>query len=297
MPAPTTPDHSDMNEPLTVAALARSVWHDFLHARRALVIYEVLFKLVEAWLLVPAVALALAVVLSRAGHTAVSNRDILDFLLTPLGLLYAALFGTVAVALLLLEQAGVMILVALTGAEERPPVKQMLRAAFGKSLRIVQLGAVTAALLALALVPFILLAALTYGIFLSEHDIYFYLKERPPVFWLAAGIGGLLLLTALAVAMWLYVRWALALPVLLFENRFARAALRASRERVRGVGWRVGFVLLGWLVGVLLLGAVVEAGFRLIAAAVLANAGERPVVPILLLLVTQGMLLASLSFV
>jgi hypothetical protein len=30
------------------------VWHDFLRARRALLIYECLFKLAEAWLLAPA---------------------------------------------------------------------------------------------------------------------------------------------------------------------------------------------------------------------------------------------------
>jgi glycerophosphoryl diester phosphodiesterase len=285
-----------MNEQFTVSALARSTWHDLWHARHALFIFEVLFKLVEAWLLVPAVAVVLAVIRSRAGHVAVSNQDVLAFLLTPLGLLYAALFSTAAVALLLFEQAGIMVLAARTGTSEHPPFKQTLRAAFGKSLRIVQLGAVQAGLLALALVPFVLLAVLTYGIFLSEHDIYFYWKNRPPVFWVAAGIGGLLLLAALAVSTWLYVRWAFALPILLFENQFSRAALRASRERVRGQGWRVGFFLLGWLLGVLLLGMVLEAGFRLFAAAVLDNAGERPVT-LILLLVARGALLATLIFV
>ena len=58
----------------------------------------------------------LSAVLSRAGHVAVSNRDILDFLLTPAGLLYAGLFGSVAVAFLLLEQAGIMVLVAFAGS-------------------------------------------------------------------------------------------------------------------------------------------------------------------------------------
>src|SRR5262245_35537798 len=224
-----------MHEPLTVAALARFVWHDFLRARRSLFIFEVLFKLLEAWLLAPAVALALAAVLSRAGHIAVSNRDILDFLLTPFGFLYVSLFSTVAVALLLLEQAGTMALVGQAGALERPPLKEIVRAVFRKSLRILHLGAVQAALLALALLPFVLLTVLTYFIFLTEHDIYYYLNERPPVFWVAAGIGAVLLLAALAIAMWLYVRWAFALPIVLFENQSAVAALRASRERVRGV--------------------------------------------------------------
>jgi glycerophosphoryl diester phosphodiesterase len=288
-----------MNEPLTVSALAGAAWHDFLRARRALFLGEVLFKLVEAWLLVPAVAVLLAAILSRADHAdhgAVSNRDILAFLLTPLGLLYAALFSTVGVALLLFEQAGIMALAALAGRAERPPFKQVLGTAFRKLLRIVQLGAVQAALLALALVPFVLLAALTYSLLLSEHDIYFYWKDRPPVFWLAAAIGGLLLLGALAVGAWLAVRWALALPILLFENQSPRAALRAGRERVRGVAWRVGFLLLGWPAGVLLLGVLVEAGFRLLAAAILDLAGERPTT-LVLLLVAQGALLATLSFV
>jgi glycerophosphoryl diester phosphodiesterase len=286
-----------INEPLTVAALARSVWHDFLRARRALFVYELVFKLAEAWLLVPVVAVVLAAVLRRSGHVAVSNLDILDFLLTPTGLLYAALFTTVAVAMLLFEQAGIMVVAALNGSAERPRLTQALRAAFPKLLRIVQLGAIQAALLALALVPFVLLAVLTYGLLLSEHDVYFYLKDRPPVFWLAAVIGGLLVLAALAVGLWLYVRWAVALPILLFEDQFSRAALRASRERMRGAGWRVGFILLGWLLGVLLLGVAVEAGFRLSAGAVLARAGERPVALMVLLLLVQGTLLATVSFV
>jgi glycerophosphoryl diester phosphodiesterase len=286
-----------MNESIRIAALAKSVWHDFRHAQRSLFVYEILFKLVEAWLLVPIVTVVLAAILSQAGHVAVSNQDILDFLRTPSGLLYAALFCTVAVALLLFEQAGVMVLVAVRGLAARPSFKQTLTAAFLKLLRIAQLGAIMAGLLALALVPFVLLAVLTHGILLSEHDINYYLKDRPPVFWLAAGIGVLLLLAALGIGIVLFVRWAFALPILLFENQLSRAALRASRERVRGVGWRIGFILLGWPLGVLLLGVVVEAAFRLIAAAVLDNVGERPVALTLLLLVVQGGLLATVSFV
>jgi hypothetical protein len=66
-----------MNEPLTVSALARAVWHDFPRARRALFIFEFLFKLLEAWLLVPAVALLLAVVLAGAGHIAVASASVI----------------------------------------------------------------------------------------------------------------------------------------------------------------------------------------------------------------------------
>jgi glycerophosphoryl diester phosphodiesterase len=286
-----------MNEHLTVSALGKSVWRDFVRARYALYIYDISFKLLEAWLLVPAVAVVLAAIVSQSGHVAVSNLDILDFLLTPLGMIYATLFGVIAAALLLFEQAGVMVLAALCGPSKRPPFKQMLRATFGKLLRIVQLGAVKAALLALALVPFALAALVTYRILLSEYDIYFYLKERPLAFWLAAGIGGVLLLAALALTTVLYVRWALALPILVFENQFSRAALRASCERVRRAAWRIGLMLVGWLACVVVLGVVTEAGFRLIASAILNNAGERPLILIVLLLIAQGGLVATLTFI
>jgi glycerophosphoryl diester phosphodiesterase len=286
-----------MNQSLAVLPLFRSTGRDFWTGRRTLFIFELVFKLAEAWLLVPALAMLLAVILARAGHVAISNLDILDFLLTPSGLLYAALFSTVAAGLLLLEQAGVMALAALAEAHERQPFRQRCIAAAWKSVRILQLGALMAALLALALAPFLLLAALTYSLLLTDHDIYYYLTIRPSEFWLAVGIGGFLLMAALAVGAWLCVRWSLAVPILLFENQSVRSALRTSRERVRGVGWRVGAVLIGWGLGVVLLGVILEIGFRFLANALLAHAGERPVAMLFLLLCTQGSLLATLSFV
>src|SRR5262249_21202701 len=118
---PATPAHDDMNNPFSVGPLARSVGQDFLRARRTLVICEIVFKFFEAWILVPIIALVLAIIMARAGHVAVSNLDILHFVLTPLGLLYAALLSIVAVSMLLFEQAGVVVLTALTTARERPP--------------------------------------------------------------------------------------------------------------------------------------------------------------------------------
>lgn len=290
-------DRNDMKEPLTVSALARGVWQDFRLSWGALVVFEMLFKLFQVWLFAPALALVLSALLHQAGHVAVSNRDILSFLLTPTGLAYAALVGTAAVAMLLIEQAGIMLLVALARSGQRPPLISLLITALRQTLRVIQLSAIQLVLLAVILLPFLLLAVLTYRQLLTQHDIYFYWKERPPVFWLAASIGGLLLLAAAAVGIGLCVRWALALPIVLFERTFVPAALRASRQRVRGRSWRIGLILLGWLLGMLLLGMLGQAGFRLLAATVLDNAGEQPISRTLLLLIAQAGLLAAMSFV
>jgi glycerophosphoryl diester phosphodiesterase len=284
-----------MNARLAIVALAKSVWYDFVRARRTLFIFEFILKLLEAWLLVPAVAVVLAAVLARAGHVAVSNHDILDFLLTPAGLFSVTILGTLTVGLVLIEQAGIMVFAAR--ATGRVPVKHVVLAALPKTPRVAQMSALMTAAAVLVSVPFMFLAFLTVRIFLSQHDLYYYLQVRPREFWLATGIGVVLLAAAGSTGIWLFVRWALALPILFFEDRGVLAALRASRARVRGAAWRIALILSGWVLGILLVGMILAASFRLFAGTVLEFAGERPVVPILLLLLAEGGLFATWSFV
>ena len=222
-----------MSEPPIASRLVKPAWSDFRQAWRGLVLVEVLFKLFEAWLLVPAIAWVLSFVLARTGQVAVSNRDVLGFLLSPWGLLYVAIVVIVAVALLLLEQAGLMAVVQASAEGPRTALWQLLAIAWTKMWRITQLGAAKALLLTATFVPFMLIALATYGVLLTRYDIYFYWKERPPIFWLAVTIGVVLLVAALAAAVWLYVRWAFALPILLFERQPASAALRLSHDRSR----------------------------------------------------------------
>lgn len=276
-----------MTDPLHHSALAASTWADVRRSWAGLVVFEFVFKLLEAWLFVPAVAVVLSAALATSGQVAVTNRDLLDFLLSPVGLLYAGFFAILTWALLLVEQSAVMLLAA------RKPMTDVLFHA----PRVVGVAAIQLALLTLALAPLALVAFLAYQLLLSRHDINFYLAERPPRFWFAAVMGGVALVAALALVVWLYVRWAFTLPILLFEKQSPLASLRGSRQRVRGAAWRVGNVLVGWQLGSLLVGAAVEAGFRPVAGLVLADAGERPSGRVALLLVSHGAMLAAWSFV
>jgi glycerophosphoryl diester phosphodiesterase len=275
----------------------RAAWHDYRRAWPGIFFFEIVFKSLQTWLLVPAVAFLLTTVMARSGRTVVSNWDIFDFLATPSGWAYAAVVATAAVAALLFELAGVMALATAAAAGARLSAGRFLQAATWVPLRIAHLGAIKTVLLALTLAPFALLAGLAFGLLLSGHDLYYYLKVRPPIFWLAAGIGSLLLLGAAVVGIVLYVRWSLALPILLFEARSPSAALRDSWQRVRGAGWRISFILIGWHVAVVLSATAALAVFRMGAALILNRAGDSPIVIVFALLVAQGMLIAAWSFV
>ncbi|MGE3803396.1 MAG: glycerophosphodiester phosphodiesterase family protein [Gemmataceae bacterium] len=281
-----------MTDTLAVFTLVKSAAHDFRQTWGKLITFIVLFKFLEIWLLLPAIAKGLSALLAQSGHVAVSNFDVLAFLLTAPGLLYAALFGIAAIALLLLEQAGIM---ALADASDRISASLTLRTSFLAALGVIELASALVLLLTLALAPLVLLGALTYLLLLSQHDINFYIAAQPPVFWLAAAIGGVLALAAIAVCVWLYVRWSLVLPIVLFEQQPVRIALGASRDRVRGVGWRVAFVLLGWLLIVLVIGFGLESAFRLVASALLDRAGQQPIGWIAVLLTAQATLLGTIA--
>lgn len=262
-----------------------------------MILFTFALKFAELWLVLPVIALGLAIVLSLAGHIAVSNQDIISFLLTPLGLLYSTIVSAFSASMLMIEQAGYISIVAMADAVKKPTLKHYVRAALTKPGRVVQLAVIKLALMILSFIPFGLLGLFVYWLCLSQHDINYYLAQRPPIFWLAASCGVLLLVGALALGAFLYTRWSLALPILLFEDKYSFAALRTSRERVRGVSWRFGIILFGWLLGAMAIGFALEVGFQHFAAWVLSNAGERPTLRLLGLLIAQAGMIAMWTFI
>jgi glycerophosphoryl diester phosphodiesterase len=291
-----------MNEPTPTSLrdLLRSVADDFRRCFAVLVAFEVLFKLLTALVVVPVLAAVLFHLVRETGRTAVTNNDILGFLLSPRGVLYGFLFGLKLLGIALLEHAGVMALAALKETGRWHGMRQAFVVLAVRSVRVLRLAALVLAIAVVALAPFAALAALTYATLLGEQDINYYLAARPPRFYLAGAIGAGLLLTALALAAYLYVRWAFALPIVLLEDRQPIPALRASAVRMRDGMARVGGILLTWQVIAFALQAGGLALFKVVASVILSSAGTRPavVVPLVVsLLVAQGLLLAALSFV
>jgi glycerophosphoryl diester phosphodiesterase len=98
-------------------------------------------------------------------------------------------------------------------------------------------------------IPFALAAGAAYLVLLRDYDINYYLSQRPPELvqalvlaaLLGAGLAALLLRTA--------ARWALALPLVLFENVSPHRALGESARRAAGSHVLILAVLAAWAVG------------------------------------------------
>jgi glycerophosphoryl diester phosphodiesterase len=284
----------------TAQGLALGVWRDFRRCLPQLLGYELLFKIVAVAALAPFSAWLLRALISTAGGVSLSNEQILTFLVSPLGVLTILVMGTVGIAILFAEQAGLLSIATNALAGGSFTTAGALRHTAGRMPDLLKLAFVQVAVYLLCLVPFVGIVGVAYALLLSGHDINYYLAERPPAFQLAVAIaaaGAVLLLAAWAV---LYVRWVFALPASVLSGEKPLAALASSFRLSRGALFRVAVALGAWFLAMSLLGGITAAVLWLAERLLLGLAGEAlgPVILAVAALVSLNVLAAiALSFV
>jgi glycerophosphoryl diester phosphodiesterase len=229
-------------DPAVDATLLRT----FARGWRTLLGIHLLFTLAAATLSAPLAAGAIQGAVLVSGQPALSDTDIAGFLFSPCGAAAGLAIGALVVTLQLLGYATLLIparsfLKHGTCAEGRvlplliPALPRLLRL----SLRFI-------VLLAGISLPFAgLLAAIYFGM-LGEHDINFYLAEKPPVFRRAALLASLVAAAHLVVVARVASGWVHALPLAIFRGEAPAAALRISRQAAAGQRKSVFAGLLAW---------------------------------------------------
>ena len=205
----------------------RSYWRVFL-------LVHLLFTLLGITLLTPLFGGILQGLVSLSGAAAVADQDIARLLLTPLGLvsgvflmaLFLAIAGLEIGALQSVAQAAQHSL-RVTALEASGYVLRravsVLRLTLGLTLRVM-----------VYLVPYVLALGAVAWLLLSEHDINYYLAQRPPEFLyalLAAGLCTLLLIWLLGRRL---LGWCLIMPLVLFAGTRPEGAFRESEALTAG---------------------------------------------------------------
>lgn len=232
-----------------VRALFRSATADLRSAWRALAITDLAYKFLAFAVLMPATTLLLYWLRAGTSSRVVADVDIaLFFLTTPAGIATLILGGSLIAAITALETACLMAIGRGLAQRVTLDAKGALRFGATHALNVLRLTAHMVLRLLAGLVPFLLAVGLVYLTLLREHDINYYLSQHPPQFWAAAGCIaliaiGLVLLLARTIA-----RWALAMPLLLFEDVHPRRALGESARRATGSHSLILVTLVAWAV-------------------------------------------------
>ena len=242
----------------------RSVFHVALAGLRKvgrtwpqLVAADLATRVAATLVLTPIVAYVVRTALARAGGGAVTDQDILWFVLSPLGIATLLIVGAGSIVAGLFGHTAIMTVVA--GAEEDRAVSWLdgMRHAADRFFSIVELAVRGFLRLLIDAAPWLVAGGLVYALLLTDHDINFYLSEKPPRFWIAAVlIGGALVGLAWFVGRRL-LSWSIALPRLLFGGASPAGALRASVSATGGRRWRLLGLLAMWLGASLLFSMIV----------------------------------------
>lgn len=234
----------------------RAVLVAFARGWRVLLGIHLVFTLAAATLSAPLAAAAIQGAVRLSGQAALSDAEIAAFLFSPAGAAAGLAIGTLVVTLQLLGYATLLIPARSFlkhGRCDEASVPPLLLPALPRLLR---LSLRFILLFALASLPFAgALAAIGFGL-LGEHDINFYLAEKPPVFHSALALAALVLLGHLLAVARLATGWVHALPLAIFRGESPDAALRLSRQAARGqrktvfaglVAWALLTPLAAWL--------------------------------------------------
>ena len=216
----------------TAAAILRDAMRDLRQCWRDLAYADVVWKAMAFLLLTPGTYLLMRWLVLRHSGGVVADAEIaLALLTTAPGILGLILGSLLIVGVTALETASLMAIGMARAQGKRLDARRSLLFAFARAPRVLALtGHIVVRLLA-GFVPFAIAGGVVYLLFLRTHDINFYLSKKPPAFWAAAGIVAILAVILTVLLVQTIARWALSLPLVLFENVHPRRALGESRRR------------------------------------------------------------------
>ncbi len=218
--------------------LGRSLWLQFHGHRPSLICFQLSFLLISLSLLSPA-SLALAnALIGLQGMPAVGNNELLSFALSPLGLLWLVISGSLAALLIFLQHAGTLYICQQNSSLSRAKPWQTSFNALHQLLK----QARPLLKLALSLVSLHLASLLVWGLplialyhhLLGHYDLYFVVQLGPDNSRLFLSLALPWLILAGLWHLWLYQACYLSLACCQLEGHAPWAAIARSWRLRRG---------------------------------------------------------------
>lgn len=267
-------------------------WRRTIHLWRPMAAWTAIVWVTAALLLGPLSSALLGRHLLR-GDPVRGNVELLAWILTPLGLIYALLVVALGMTAATIRYAGLFHIVT-ADLEGRSPAVPKIAVRLGRQIPDLLracLGVTAAILVALG----VLVAGLggIYAALLSEFDINYYVTVRPGAWWISLALAAIWTVTWATVVVFVLGRTILALPAYLDGYRPGREALRRAWRRTRtGVVPLLGAILgsaAAWLLTRVAADALyLRAGASVIEELGVASLSLRP-----LALVTAGLVVGS----
>ncbi|WP_166815921.1 glycerophosphodiester phosphodiesterase [Luteimonas yindakuii] len=161
-----------------------------------------------------------------------------------LALAWLVLAGALSWYVVMLQQAGMLLVSASRGCRYRTAAAALL-GMLRRALPLAMLAACQVATHALLAMPWLAIGAGLYRLLLGGYDPYFVVMARPAALWWFLGAFLPVLAVGLLLHATLYFRWLLATPALVLEGLSPISALLRSRDLTRGRHLRIAVLVVG----------------------------------------------------
>jgi len=246
-------------------------WQSVGHVWMPMAGYLLVVWLVSLGLLSPLASWALSQLIAGKGELIIGNTDLIGWMLSPRGLLFLTLSGSLALLSLVTQVVGLIWIARQSETAGIPNVKQTVIRLYHAFAALFRFCLNAFLLCLLLLLPLVAGLGVIYNFFLSAHDINFYLTARPPAWHWALVLGALWTLIWACITGGLLVRWIYLLPLWLDGTRPFKNALTGSWRITKGVSRRLLGVICTCVLGWILAQVLVEEGLVLIMSPVVSR--------------------------
>ena len=195
--------------------------------------------------------------LSFSSQEVLADTDIIFFLLSPFGMTALVLFGAMLITILIFEQAAMMITYIAVTEDLNEDLIQILGYTAARALVIFKFSVLLVLRLLIIILPFLAAGGLVAWLALTKYDINYYLAHKPPIFFAAAALIGVILLIMALVLIRKLLLWSLTLPLILFGGTSPKQSFKESAALVSGNKKLIAFVLIGWGASIFILSIMV----------------------------------------
>ncbi len=200
------------------------------HRKQVLTLIHLFYSLLGVMLFVPLLGIVGKAMMKFSGVDVLTDMQIASFVFSPLGAVSALIFFALAITIIVFEQASMQAVAVAKEEETHITAVSTIAFALKHAQKIFFFSARLIIKLIVLMLPFLLLAGLVAFFLITEHDINYYLSQKPPEFMTVVGINAVILLLMAVFVGKKLLSWSLTLPLILFGGVSAAESFAESEK-------------------------------------------------------------------
>jgi len=188
-------------------------------------------------------------IMKLSGQDVLTDMQIAGFIFSPFGFVAFLVFFALTVTIIIFEQASMQAVAVAKRNNEHITALSSLSFALKQAKSIFIFSNRLILRLLVVMIPFLAVAGLVAFLLITEHDINYYLSQKPTEFMMVVAINGVIIALMTALVVKKLIGWSLALPLMLFNGVSARDSFVQSQQMAQANKKEIFFYYIKWALG------------------------------------------------